>query len=95
MICLDYVLRTSIDLIKENGFNADKMEYMCFNQRGNISILNVYPLILVDKFTYLESSVSPIETGINTWLAKAWTAIDKLSVIWKSDLTDKIKRSFF
>ncbi len=28
-------------------------------------------------------------------LAKAWTAIDRLSVIWKSDLTDKIKPSFF
>ena len=25
----------------------------------------------------------------------AWTAIDKLSIIWKSDLTDKMKRSFF
>ena len=24
-----------------------------------------------------------------------WTAIDKLSIIWKSDLTDKMKRSFF
>ena len=28
-------------------------------------------------------------------LAKAWTAINRLSVIWKSDLTDKMKRSFF
>ena len=27
--------------------------------------------------------------------AKAWTAIDRLLVIWKSDLTDKIKRTFF
>ena len=26
---------------------------------------------------------------------KAWTAIDKLSIIWKSNLTDKVKRSFF
>ena len=26
---------------------------------------------------------------------KAWTAINRLSVIWKSDLTDKIKCSFF
>ena len=26
---------------------------------------------------------------------KAWTAIDKLSIIWKSDLTDEMKRSFF
>ena len=31
---------------------------------------------------------------INTQLAKGWTASDRLSVIWKSDLTDKIKRSF-
>ena len=28
-------------------------------------------------------------------LAKAWVAIDWLSVIWKSDLTDKIKRRSF
>ena len=28
-------------------------------------------------------------------LAKAWTAINRLSVIWKSDLTDKMERSFF
>ena len=28
-------------------------------------------------------------------LAKAWTATNRLSIIWKSDLTDKMKRSFF
>ena len=27
--------------------------------------------------------------------SKAWTGIDRLSIIWKSDLTDKMKRSFF
>ena len=53
------------------------------------------PLKLVDKFTYLWSSVSSTEKDINTRLAKAWTAIDRLSVIWISDPTDKIKRSFF
>ena len=52
-------------------------------------------LKLVDKFTNLRSSVSSTEKDINTRLAKAWTAIDRLSVIWKSDLTDKMKRSFF
>ena len=52
-------------------------------------------LKLVDKFTYLGSSVSSIETVMNTQLAKAWAAIDRLSFIWKSDLTDEIKRSFF
>ena len=32
---------------------------------------------------------------IGTRLTKVSTAIDKLSIIWKSDLTDKMKRSFF
>ena len=32
---------------------------------------------------------------INTRLTKAWTAIDRLSIIWKSDPTNKMKRSFF
>ena len=32
---------------------------------------------------------------IDTRLTKTWTAIDRLSIIWKSDLTDKMKRSFF
>ena len=106
IICLDYVLRTLIDEIKENGFehtkkrsrrypaktitdidniailanapaqaktlrhsleravkgiglhvNAHKMEYMCLNQTGDISTLGGSSLKLVDKFTYLGSSV--------------------------------------
>ena len=32
---------------------------------------------------------------IDTQLTKAWTTIDRLSIIWKSNLTDKMKRSFF
>ena len=75
--------------------NADKTEYIYFNQRGDIATLNGSSLKLVDKFAYLGSSVSSTEKNINMWLAKAWTAINRLSVIWKSDLTDKIKRSFF
>ena len=70
-------------------------EYMCFNQRGDISTLNGSYLKLVDKFAYLGSSVTSTETDINTWLAKAWAGFDWLLVIWKSVLTDKIKRSFF
>ena len=147
IICLNYVLRTSIDKIKENGFqltkkrsrrypaktitdvdyaddiailantpnqaetllhslkraaagigllvNAHKTEYMCFNQTGDISTLGGSSLKLVDKFTYIGSSVSSTEKDIDMRLTKAWTAIDRLSVIWKSDLTDKMKRSFF
>ena len=103
IICLEDVLRTSIDLMKENGFklakerrryhtqtikdtdcadkicaqaetllhslegvaagiglyvNADKIEYIFFNQRCDISTLKCGPLKLVEKFTYLGSFVS-------------------------------------
>ena len=147
IICLDYVLRTSINKIKENGFeltkkrsrkypaktitdadnaddiailanttnqaetllhnlewaaagiglhvNAQKNEYMCFNQIGDISTLKGTSLKLVDKLTYLGSNVSSTEEDIDTRLTKVWAAIDKLSIIWQSDLTDKMKRSFF
>ena len=147
IICLDYVLRASIDKIRENGFelikkrrkrypaktitdadyaddlallantpnqaetllhsleraaagiglhvNAHKTEYMCYNQTGNITTLDGASLRLVDKFAYLGSSVSSTENDIDTRLTKAWTAIDRLSMIWKSDLTDEMKRSFF
>ena len=147
IICQDYVLRTSIDKIRENGFeltkkrsrrhpvktftdadyaddiailantpnqaetllhsleraaagiglhiNAHKTEYMCYNQTGDITTLDRTPLKLVEKFTYLGSSVSSTEKNFDTRQTKALTAIDKLSVIWKSDLTDKMKRSFF
>ena len=123
IICLDYVLRTSIDNIRENGFvltkkksrrypaktitdadyaddiallankhnqaetllhsfervaagiglhvNAHKTEFVCFNQKGDISTLDGTSLKLVDKFTYQGSSVSSTEKDIDTRLTKA------------------------
>ena len=68
---------------------------ICFNLTGDISTLKGSSLKLVDKFTYRGSSVSSTETDIDTWLAKAWTAYNSLSVIWTLDLIDKVKRSFF
>ena len=61
----------------------------------NITTLDGASLRLVDKFTYLGSSDSSTENDIDTRLTKAWTAIDRLSIIWKSDLSDKMKHSFF
>ena len=75
--------------------NAHKTEYMCYNQTGDITTLDGASLKLVNKFTYLGSSVSSTEKDIDTRLTKEWTAIDRLSIIWKSDLTDKMERSFF
>ena len=66
-----------------------------YNQTGDITTLDRTPLKLVDKFTYLGNSISSTEKDIDTRLTKAWTAINRLSIIWKSDLTDKMKCSFF
>ena len=75
--------------------NAHKTVYMCFNQTGDISTLNGTYLKLVDKFNYLGINVSSTNRDIDTQLTKAWTAINRLSGIWKSDLTDKFIHSFF
>ena len=61
---------------------------------GDISTLDGTPLKLVDKFTYLGSSVSSTEKDTDTQLTKSWTAIDRLLIIWKSDLTGKMKLRF-
>ena len=68
---------------------------MCYNQTGDISSLDGTSLKLVDKFTFRGSSVSSTKNSIDKRPTKAWTAIDRLSIIWKSYLTDKMKRSFF
>ena len=72
-----------------------KFTCTCYNQTGDISTLGGTSLKLVDKFTYVGSSVSSTEKDIDTRLTKAWIAIDRLSIIWRCDLTNKMKRSFF
>ena len=75
--------------------NVHKTKYMCYKQTGDISTLDGTSLKLVNKFTYQGSSVSSTEKDIDTRLKYARTAIERLSIIWKLDLTDKMKRSFF
>ena len=72
--------------------NTHVNEYTCFNQTGDISTPDGTSLKVVDKFTYLGSSVWSTEKDIDTRLTRAWRAIDKLSIIWKSNLTDKMKQ---
>ena len=44
---------------------------------------------LVNQFTYLGSNISSTESNINICIGKAWTVIDKLTTIWKSDFSNK------
>ena len=91
-LALNNLKRVDMSLKTKKPINVHKTEYMCYNQTGDISTLDGTPLKLVDKFTYLGSSVSSAEKNIDTRLTKAWTAINRLAMIWKSDLTDKMKR---
>ena len=43
----------------------------------------------------LDSSISSTESDVIMCLAKTWTTFDWLSIIWKSDLSNNIKRNFF
>ena len=51
--------------------NAQKTEYMCYNQTGDISTLDGTSLKLIDKFTFIGSSVRSTEKDIDTRLTKA------------------------
>ena len=68
---------------------------MYFNQDGSISSLNGKPLILVNQFTSLVSSILSTANDVNICISKPWTAINRLRIILKSDLSDKIRRGFW
>ena len=71
--------------------NAHKTEYICFNQTGDISTLDGSSLKLVDKSPTSEAvSYQPKKTS-----TRGKQGHGQLSIIRKSDLTDKMKRSFF
>ena len=57
-----------------------------------IYFLHIYIYIII---LYLCIYILFYNKDIETRLTKAWTAINWLLIIWKSDLTDKMKRSFF
>ena len=82
----------------EGGFglyaNANTTDFMCFKQEEVISTQSGKPLKL-DKFTKLGSSISSTESDVNIRRVKMYNDVQKLLIISKSDLTDKIIRDFF
>ena len=47
--------------------NAQKMEYMCYNQTDDITTLDGTPLKLVDKFTYWKRHRHTANEGMNSY----------------------------
>ena len=67
---------------------------MCFNQDIAISTLIGKPLKLVDPFVYLGSNISSTDHNVKAHIGQVWTVNEKLTTIWTSDLSDKIKWEF-
>ena len=68
---------------------------MCFKEDDTNSSLNGKPLKFVNQFTYLGSNISSTKSDVNIRFGKSWTDINSLLSIWKSDLSDEIRRGFF
>ena len=49
----------------------------------------------VNDFTYLGSQIASTRNDVKCRIGKAWTALDKLTKIWKSSLPKNLKRRFF
>ena len=43
----------------------------------------------MEQFTYLDSNILSTESEVIICQVKVWTAIDRLSILWTSDLSDK------
>ena len=56
-----------------------------------IMMLWIYP----EKEAYKKLRSLSTESDVNICVSKAWSAIDRLSTMWKSNQSDKIKRKFF
>ena len=77
--------------------NESKTEYIALNQntKKDIKTQSGKALGSVDNFLYLGSWVMSCEQDINTRIAKAWAALNKLNKIWKSKLKTSLKMQFF
>ena len=49
----------------------------------------------VESFINLESEISSTQKDTKIRIAKAWTALNNMDTMWKSVLSDNLKRSFF
>lgn len=77
--------------------NCKKTKYIAQNQEQETQIksANDKNIESVDDFLYLGSYIESTAHDIDVRKAKAWSALNKLSCIWKSNLPDYLKRRFF
>ena len=76
--------------------NVSKTKFMTLNViDGSITSINGENIEKVDDFQYLGSFVASTSRDVDVRIGKAWSAINNMSQIWESNLSTRIKKSFF
>ena len=79
------------DFCISNNSHIIIFEIIVFKMVHRVTSLNGKALKLVDQFIYFGSNISSAESSVNIHISKAWTDIDRLMTIQKSDLSEKIR----
>ena len=75
--------------------NTTKTKFIAVNTEGTIAAQNGRDLEQANDFNYLGSKIISSENDIQVRIGSAWSALNKLTPIWKSNLDVSIKREFF
>ena len=75
--------------------NTTKTKLIAVNTEGIITAQNGCDLKQVKDFNYLDSKVISSENDIQMRIGSAWSTLNKLTPIWRSNLDVSIKREFF
>ena len=74
--------------------NTTKSKFIAVNAEGTITAQNGCDLEQVKDFNYLGSKIISSEDDIQVRIGSAWSALNKRTQIWKSNLHIFIKREF-
>ena len=75
--------------------NTTKTKLIAVNTEGIITAQNGCDLKQVKDFNYLDSKVISSVNDIQMRIGSAWSTLNKLTPIWRSNLDVSIKREFF
>ena len=75
--------------------NTTKTKFITVNTEGTITAQNGCDLEQVNNFDCLGGKIISLKNDIQVRTGSAWSALNKLTPIWKSNLDVSIKREFF
>ena len=76
--------------------NCKKTQYMRYNQSdGDLVTLEGNKLKQVYDFKYLGAWIQSSERDMNIRIGQAWSALNKMGIMWKSNLQNHLKVGFF